>query len=150
MDQEIFGLRRGYNIGKNLLFSILNGLHMNQLQLHTTPSGSDVPPPAAPTLPEPRVNFLKMLSVPIKVTTLHIVRVINSHSLSILAHCSPFAFPLGLGNLVPFMSTGAELNKRFPKIADVLGKPTSLTQGLRTPRKEKLIGFFSLLGIPEE
>ena len=137
MDQEIFGLHRGYNIGKFferiyhlskfLLFSILNGLHLNQLLIHTALSGSDIPPPPAPTIPEPRVNFLKMLLVPTKVTALHITRVINSHSLSILAPCSPFASPVVLGNPIPFMLKYAELDKRFPKLVDVLGKPTSLT-----------------------
>ncbi|KAL5549175.1 hypothetical protein UlMin_004406 [Ulmus minor] len=43
-----------------------------------------------------------------------------------------------------------ELNKQFPKIAEVLGKPTSLTRGLRTFRMEEITGPFSLLEVPDE
>ena len=91
-----------------------------------------------------------MLAVPTKVTALHITRVINSHSLSILARYSPFACPVDLGNPIPFMLNGVEFNKRFLKIVEVLRKPTSLTRGLRTPWKEEITSLFSLPGIPEE
>ena len=45
------------------------------------------------------------------------------------------------------MPNGVELKKRPPKIADILGKPNSLTHGLKTPWKEELTSPFGLPGI---
>ena len=91
-----------------------------------------------------------MLAVPNKQTVIHMVRVINPLSLSILTRCSPFVTPLGVGNPIPFMPHSAELNRKFPQIVELLKKPSTLTQGHRKPRKEELIGPFSLPRISEE
>ena len=48
------------------------------------------------------------------------------------------------------MPNDAKLQKKHPKMAETLGKPTTLTRGLRTPQKEKLADPFSLPRIPEE
>ena len=77
-------------------------------------------------------------------------KVINNQSLSILARCSPFVSPIGLGNPLAYMPNGAKLHKKHPKMAETLEKPTTLTQGFRTPRKEELTSPFSLLGILKE
>ena len=96
-----------------------------------------------------------MLAVPNKQTVIHMVRVINPLSLSILtrcspSRCSPFATPLGVRNPIPFMPHSAELNRKFPQIVELLKKPSTLTQGHRKPRKEELIGPFSLPRISKE
>ena len=91
-----------------------------------------------------------MLAIPTKATALHISKVINNLSLSILARCSPFAITYGLGRPISFSPLGAELKKRELKTAELIEKPCLLTRGLRKPRPEELCGPFSLPGIPEE
>ena len=48
------------------------------------------------------------------------------------------------------MPNGAEWRKKYPEIAELLQKPSSLARGLRKARQEELVGPFSLLGIPKE
>ena len=78
------------------------------------------------------------------------MKVINNLTLLILMRCLPFASPIGLGNQLKFMSSGPELRKKDPKMAELLDKPCQLTRGLRKPRKEELMGPSGLPGIPEE
>ena len=118
--------------------------------LRASSSRSEIPPPPIPTLLEHCVNFLKMLAIPTKVMALHIAKVINNQTLMIIARCSPFASPIGLGNPLVYIPNGAELQKKHPKMAETFNKSTTLTLGLRIPRKEELMSSFSLLGIPDE
>ena len=81
---------------------------------------------------------------------LHIMKVMNNLTLSILMRCSHFASVIGLGNPLNYMSNDAELRKKDSKMVEVLDKPCAFTWGLRTPRREKLIGPFSLPRVPDE
>ena len=48
------------------------------------------------------------------------------------------------------MPNDPELRRKDPKMAELLDKPCQLTQGLRKPQKEELIGPSGLPGILEE
>ena len=117
---------------------------------YTIRADPDLPHPRVPLLSEERINFLKTLVAPTKGTALHIAKVINNLTLSILMRCSLFASPLGLGNPLKYMTNGPELRKKDPNMVDILDKPCVFTRGLRKPRKEELIGSSSLPGSPEE
>ena len=91
-----------------------------------------------------------MLSLPTKAMAVHISKVINNLTLSILVRCSYFAFPIGLRNPFTYMSNGSELNKRNPKMDDILEKMCAFTRGLSVPWKEELTGPFSLPRILDE
>ena len=117
---------------------------------YTIRADPDLPHPRIPLLSEERINFLKTLVAPTKGTALHIAKVINNLTLSILMRCSPFASPLGLGNPLKYMTNGPELRKKDPNTADILDKPCVFTRGLRKPQKEELIRLNSFPGIPEE
>ena len=90
--------------------------------LRIAPTGTKLPLSPLPSLPKHRIKFLKMLIIPKKQTALHIARVINHLSLTILARCSPFATLFGVGNPLPYMPNGAELSKKYPKVAELLGR----------------------------
>lgn len=155
MNQEIFPLCRGFNIGKSLgIFqkncsSNLQCLFLIHFILRTVLTGSKLIPPPIHSLLKPRVKYLKLLTVSTKVIALHTTKVINHHSFSILARCSPFASLIGLGNPTYFIRNGTKLLKKFLKLFD-LGKSTTLTRELRVPWKEELTGPFDLPGVLDE
>ena len=123
---------------------------LNHSFLRTALPGSKLPPPPVPALSKQRLAYLRTLSVQTKVTALHILKVIINLTLSVLMKCSPFSFPIGLGQPFSYIPNGAELRKKDPKLAETLQKPCTFTRGLRKPRKEELSDPFGLPGILED
>ena len=71
-------------------------------------------------LSEERVNFLRNFTVRGKNYGLHIARVINSTSLSILAHCSYYLGLSCVGNPLALIKYFQSLYARFPMVIVVL------------------------------
>ena len=117
---------------------------------YTIRADPDLPHHRVPLLLEERINFLKTLVASTKGTALHIAKVINNLTLSILMRCSPFVSPLGLGNPLNYMTNGPGLRKKDPNMVDILDKPCVFTRGLRKPQKEELIRLNNFPGITEE
>ena len=113
---QAFHIRCGFNIDN--IFIILPKILLLPSKCYyeliviifLVPKDSELPHPLTPSLLEPRVNYLKMLVVKDKRTTLHIFKVVNNLTLSILAQKLPFVVPHCVGNLFPYLPNGKELS----------------------------------------
>lgn len=100
----------------------------------TTSSDKDSPAPLTPSLFEERIKYLRLIAGATKVVALHISRVVNPHTLSILSCCSPFIVSSGLGNPLAYIQGKEEILNEFLGLAN-MNEGRFYARGLRTPQK---------------